>query len=150
MIAHRESCRTPNRMHLDVSQRSWSLLSVLAVLLVSGCDSYGLPAYQVFTTTPPEGQSGAGILDIDPKLARAGETVEITVTGFKTSFSDQTTVSFPDEPELVVQSVVAESFERLRFVLVIGIRADSGTRALEITTPADGTLLYVSGFTVVQ
>lgn len=143
----------PGQRNGSDAGRPPSLLLLLPMLLsASGCDVYGLPAYQQQeqSTPRPIGDSAAGILDIDPKLGRAGETVEVTVIGLKTSFTDQTTASFPADPDLTVKSVSTLSLETLRLVVVIGERVEPGVKALEITSPADGTLAYAGGFTVVQ
>jgi len=124
---------------------------ILSAALLVACDSFGLPAFQEASTPRPIGNDDAGILDIDPKFARVGEQgVSVKVQGLQTSFSDTTTVAFPDEPEITVTGVVLKDINELTFTLDVGSRATPGVHVLEIHTVANGTLRYSNGFTVVQ
>lgn len=130
----------------------WQRWMVVAVgLLLPGCDSFGLPAFQEAHTPRPVGDAEAGILDIDPKFARVGDqNVSVKVQGLQTSFTTSTTVQFADEPEISLVSVVIKDDNELTFTINVGARATPGVHSLEIVSVADGALSYPSGFTVVQ
>jgi len=126
-------------------------LALLALLFGSSCDTFGLPAYR-----PPEeiqstaGEGKADILDINPKFGRIGEETTINIRGINTTFTDSTTVSFPDEPEIEVLDLNVLDVMEMDVLISIGVRAVPGEHALEVTTDADGTLSYREGFVVVE
>lgn len=127
------------------------LMGMCILLVVSACDTFGLPAYQEPTTPRPVGSGVAGILDIDPKFARAGDQgVVLSIRGLKTGFSESTQVNFPDEPGIAVAEPVVESDELIRVTLTISPQLAPGTRQLQVVTVADGTMTYTPGFTIVE
>lgn len=124
---------------------------LLCLLMLGGCDNFGLPPYVVSDTPPPQGTGVGGILDIDPKFARPGDQdVLLEITGLKTTFTVGTSVVFEGSEDISVQTVTVIDKEHLEVLLNLDAYAEPGIYPLVVTAPADGALRYEAGFTVVQ
>lgn len=132
--------------------RSPMLLLLLPLLLpLGGCDDFGLPPYAEPFTPPPQGSGVGGILDIDPKFARPGDTgVILKITGLKTAFTANTSLTFEGTEDIQVQGLTVIDSEQLEVLLSIDAYAVPGTYPLVVSTPADGPMRYPAGFTVAR
>ncbi len=129
------------------------VVACCATLVHLACETYGLPPYssvQALQPTVAPGSDQADILDVNPKFGRIGEETDVAITGINTTFTNSTTVLFPDEPEIQVLKIIVADTTHLTAHLSIGVRAVAGQHVLQVATDADGTLEYRDGFYVVE